>query len=219
MKGRYERIDVGLCAPAAWTTTRHTKRQAETLRESLIRFGQVQPLVVRTVASNGAVETIDGSARLAFLIGIGHGKVDVVNFGAVLDDTAREMHLALNLDRGKPASDALADALDAVMMSQPDERSKALKEVALLSSLPIAKRGIDKTVARLRSRGRPKTTPHNPNAQPGWVDFKFSVDPTAAQVCDRALSDVERKHSVKRNVALEFICADYLAGAKQGGQS
>lgn len=215
MKVKHERVAITKVYPATWTTTRHTKRQAAALHESITRYGQLQPVVVRETPSG--LEVVDGSARFVMIHTLRAADIDVTNLGAIDDAEAREVHLALNLDRGKSGAVALADALQNVMDAQVTERAKALKEVALLASLPLSRQGVDKTVAKLRSKGQSQAT-HNPASQPSWVDFRFKVDHSAAQVCDQALSDVEQSTGCQRSVAFERICADYLAGPSVGRQ-
>jgi ParB-like chromosome segregation protein Spo0J len=205
------RVFSAQCIRATWTTTKLTSRQRSSLKESLANYGQIIPLVARQSGSD--FEIIDGSSRLELLEELGNSVVHICDVGVIGDDQARELHLCLNMDKGKLNADALAMALEAIIDSQPTEAAKAKKEVALLSTLPLKKQGIEKTVQKLRAKGLSVAT-HNPNAAPGWVDFKFKVDPSAARVCDDALTDIEKQTQCKRSTAFEFICADYLAGIK-----
>jgi ParB-like chromosome segregation protein Spo0J len=215
--GTYTHLDISLVVPATYSTTRHTKRQGDALRGSLLTFGQIAPYVVREIGGTQMFECIDGSARLELQRAAGAVGVDVFNLGPRDDDIALAVHLALNLDRGKPHPDAMAAALETVIALQPDDRAKAKVEVELIDTLTIPRKGVDQTVAKLRSRGRPAPTKHNPASTPSWVEFKMKVDHAAAKVCDRALSHVEQSTGCQRHVAFERICADYLAGAPQGG--
>jgi ParB-like chromosome segregation protein Spo0J len=210
-------VDITDVKFAQWTTTKLTKRQREALRISLQTLGQIQALVVRE-GSGWLYECLDGSQRLELLEMLGAVKVDVLDLGKVDDAKAREIHLALNLNRGKPNAGPLADALEAVVHSRstPDER--AFKEVVLLELLPLSSKSIDKTVAKLRSKGTTRQVVHNPKAPHGWVDFKFSVDPAAAKVCDQALTRVEKSTGCQRHVAFERVCADFLQGPNPGRQ-
>lgn len=216
MKGKYTRIDVDRVRAAPWSTTSLTKRGGEALKAALARWGQLVPLVVRQLAPD-EYETIDGGYRLGLLSQLGHVAVDVLDLGSVDDATARELHLSLNLNHGKPGADVLADALESTVKAGKNERDRAIAEAQLIEQLPIPQRGVQQTVDKLRARGRPKKAKHNPKAAPGWVEFKVSVAPDAGRVIDDALSHVERHQSVKRPQALELICADFLAGAQRGG--
>lgn len=216
MIGQYERVDIDRLYTSGWTTTKHTKRQVDALEISIQTLGQLQPFVVREGGS-GTLQIIDGEARWRLLKKLGAVQVDVLNLGAVDDCKALEIHLALNLDHGKPAAEPLADALEAVVQSRADPKGQAFKEVRLLELLPLRSSGIDKTVEKLRKRAAPKP-PHNPNAPHGWVRFRFDVDPGAALVCDQALTRVEKSTGCKRGVAFERIMADALAGPNPGRQ-
>jgi ParB-like chromosome segregation protein Spo0J len=211
MEREISRELLGRIEPRETSVTKHTKRQTEALYKSIDRFGLLQPLVVRELRENTDLEVIDGNKRLEALRYFAFTHVDVVILEPMDEDVATEIHLALNLNGGKPAADRLADALESVIESGTDDAEKARKEVDLLKTVPLASRGIDKTVEKLRSRGRAKKSEHDPSTR-SWVDFRFSVDPDAARVCDDALTKVEADTGCKRGVAFERICADFLAG-------
>ena len=69
----------------------HTPRNLEAIRESLCRWGQVEPLVVRT-ANN---EVIGGNGRLSIMRALGWGTVDVV-FVDLTEKEAAALAIALN---------------------------------------------------------------------------------------------------------------------------
>lgn len=217
--GTYTHIDISLVVPATYSTTRHTKRQADALRGSLLRFGQIAPYVVREIGGTQPFECIDGNARLELQRAAGAVAVDVLNIGQRDDDIALAVHMALNLDRGKPHPDAMAAALETVIALQPDDRAKAKAEVELIGTLTIPRRGVDQTVAKLRSRGRPAAAKHNPSSAPSWVEFRMRVDHAAARVCDSALSHVEQSTGCTRHVAFERICADFMSSVGSHGGS
>jgi hypothetical protein len=217
--GVQKRIDMNSVALPSWSTTKHSKQQVESIKASMRKFGQLVPLVVRYVQvdNNFMYEVIDGACRVRCLADMGALMVDVLDVGSVTEMEAKEMHLALNLGRGKPSADALADALESIVTAQPRLEDQARKEMELGKSLPI-KGGVAKTVSRLRNRGRTPKQPSTPGNR-SWVDFSFKVDPNAARVCDDALTMVEKQTGVKRNVAFEYLCADYLGNPNQtGGQ-
>lgn len=220
--GTWRRVDIREVEPAPWSTTKWSKQVAASMRAGLQSYGQLVPLVVRTLAkvapSGGPVrECVDGSQRLEVIRTMGAVKVDVLDVGAIDDARARELHLVLNLGRGKPQADAMAQALEDVIDAPATTHGKAMKEVELARVLPLSG-GPAKTVARLRSKGQTPARPHNAGATRSWVDFRFKVDPGAAKVCDDALTQVEQTTQCKRSVAFERICADYLAGPAVGKQ-
>lgn len=221
VSGRYERTPIKYINPSSWGTTKMSPRQYKALKESLRRFGQLQPVVVRVNPSRAAgdvsVDVVDGDKRLGALLELGALEVDCINIGVRDDVHCLEVHLALNLDRGKPKADALADAIENVVEAPKTESAKAMSEISLSRLIPLAKMPV-KMVAHLRSRGRSNAPTGNPKATKGWIDFAFKIAPSAARVCDDALSFVEKHHNVKRPQAFELICADFLAGAPKGGQ-
>jgi hypothetical protein len=217
--GQYGRVDIGDVKFAQWTTTKWTKRQAYAIKHALHTYGQLVPLVVRDLGPGHGwrYECIDGSHRLEALEAIGAVKVDILDVGQVDDAAARELHLVLNLGRGKPAATPLADALEHAVNAAPTDAGKAMKEVELAGVLPL-NGGPVKAAARLRAKGQTPARSHNPSAPRGWVDFRFKVDPGAAKVCDDAITQVTSTTGCERHVAFERICADYLAGPSVGRQ-
>lgn len=211
-------VPLGSCEPALWSTTKHRKRETLSLQNSLAHFGLVQPLAVRELPSPEGVErleTIDGSKRLVLFKEQMAGQnptVQVVNYGPIDDATARRLHLALNMTRGKAGPGELADALESVVQSGLTIEDQAQTEVHLLSILPIPSRGIDKTIEKLRKKAGPKPLDVDPETGEGWISFRFKVHPDAAEVCDRALTLVEQSTKCQRSIAFERICADHLAG-------
>lgn len=203
--------------PAAWSTTKRSKRNVARLRGSLEYHGQVAPLVVRRLGpgASHAFETIDGSLRLELLRELGVPTVDVVDMGGMGEAEARELHLALNLHGGRRQADAVADALEQAIDGQKGIEARAKAEARLVANLPIPTRAVHLTVERLRNRGKPAPQPHNGSPVEPWVDFKFKVPHAAGRVIDDALTRVENTTGAKRPQALEYICADYLQGPAQ----
>ena len=214
----FDAVPLGSVEPALWSTTKHRKRETLSLQNSLAHFGLVQPLSVRELPSPEGVdrlETIDGSKRLVLFKEQMAGQdptILVVNYGQVDDSTARRLHLALNMTRGKAGPGELADVLEHVLDSGGTVEEQARNEVHLLSILPIPSRGLDKTIEKLRKKAGPKQLDTDPDTGEGWVSFRFKVHPDAADVCDRALTLVEQSTKCQRSIAFERICADHLAG-------
>jgi hypothetical protein len=202
---------------AAWSTTKRSKRNVDRLRGSLEHHGQVAPLVVRRLGpgANHPLEVIDGSLRLDLLRELGVALVDVVDVGGMGEAEARELHLALNLHGARREADAVADALEQAIAGQKGIDARAKAEARLVANLPIPRRAVHLTVERLRNRGKPAPQPHNGTPVKPWIDFSFKVPHAAGRVIDDALTRVENTMGAKRPQALEYICADYLAGAQQ----
>jgi hypothetical protein len=216
------RIQASQVFAAEWTITKHTRRQRAALRESLERFGPTSPIVVRQVDTGLGddvqyYEVIDGNERLAYLREVHSEEADfsivVLDYGAVSDDEARALHVSLNLPRGVIQPGPLADALE---VAAPD--GDGPQGEALLALLPLVDRTVDAAIAKFRRRVE-KRVEHDPDAPQGWVDFRFRVDPDAAEVCDRALTVVEKTTDCGRGVAFERVCADFLAGPNAGREA
>ncbi len=203
--------------PAAWSTTKRSKRNVARLRGSLEHHGQVAPLVVRRlgISASHTYETIDGSLRLDILRELGVPTVDIVDMGGMGEAQARELHLALNLHGARRQADAVADALEQAIDGQANIEARAKAEARLVANLPIPTRAVHLTVERLRNRGKPAPQPHSGAPVEPWVDFKFKVPHAAGRVIDDALTRVENATGAKRPQALEYLCADYLSGAQQ----
>lgn len=207
---------------AKWTITKHTRRQRDALRESLDRFGETSPIVVRQVDTGMGddvqyYEIIDGNERFAYANDIHDEQSDfelsVLDYGPISDDEARALHVSLNLPRGVIQPGPLADALE---VAAPDGNGP--RGEALLALLPLVDRTVDAAIAKFRRRAS-RNGKHDPDAPQGWVDFRFRVDPDAAEVCDRALTVVEKTTDCGRGVAFERVCADFLAGPNAGREA
>lgn len=215
MANLYQQIPIGDVKPSPWTTTKMTKRQKESMLESLKQYGQILPFVVYLENSKSKkFSMIDGSHRHQAMVELGHNTVLVMNLGFQTEIMAKEIHLVLNLNNGKQAADPLADAIEAIVESPPTEQDKAIAEAYLAKIVPLTK-APTKVVKQLRSRKQKAPAATNPSAKPSWVDFKFKVAHSAARVCDDALSHIEQSNNVKRPQAFEYLCADYLAGAQR----
>lgn len=215
MANLYQQVPIGDVKPSPWTTTKMTKRQKESMLESLRRYGQLVPFVVYLETSKSKTfSMIDGSHRHQAMVELGKKTVLVMNLGSQTEIAAREIHLALNLNNGKQAADPLADAIETIVESPPTEKGKAMAEAYLAQFVPLTKAPTE-VVKQLRSRKQQAPAATNPLAKPSWVDFKFRVAHSAARVCDDALSHIEQSNNVKRQQAFEYLCADYLSGAQR----
>jgi hypothetical protein len=192
-----------------WSITKLTKQQGEALEQSILQWGQLQPVIVRELV-DGSLELVDGSKVVDILEHHKFTNVSVVTLGRISESEAREIHLAINLDRGRPEVSNLADNLETVA-STGDVQERAERELRLLKVLPIPEKGgVSNTVKKLRSQGQKKGK--LVDSEPGFIGFKFRVPPDAAKVCDSALTTVEKTADCKRDRAFELLCADALAG-------
>lgn len=205
-RARYTRVELASIVPRAESVSSMGKRQFKALLESVRTLGQLQPLVVRDVGG-GKFEIVDGAWRHKALTEANILHADVLNLGSVPEETALEIHLALNLNRGKPKPRPLANVLEKATGGD------ARREIRVWRQLPLTGKSVTHVVSKLRSKTERKPpVKHDPNAQPSFVDFKMRVPPDAAMVCDQALSHIESNHGVKRPRAFELLAADYLSG-------
>lgn len=84
-------VDIDSLVPDPDNTRRHNKRNLAAIRGSLERFGQVEPLVIRS--STNVV--VGGNGRLEMLRELGYRKVLVTEL-ELDDQTARALSVALN---------------------------------------------------------------------------------------------------------------------------
>lgn len=88
---KVERVGIETLTEDSANTRRHSDENLQAIRRSLVRFGQVEPLVVQV----GTGLVIGGNGRLAAMHDLGWEKVDVV-FVEKDDDEARALAIALN---------------------------------------------------------------------------------------------------------------------------
>lgn len=155
----------------------------------------------------GTYSIIDGVKRLIHFDEIGRHRIPVINVGAIEDNEARILRIALNWSHGERNKKELASILK-LLDKEITEKDEV---ISFLKFLPFRVAFLDKLIDRLegkQSRGKPEVEETESN-----ITFNFKLPRSAATVVQRAFDQVRKVDShIDRNSALEFICADYLSG-------
>lgn len=138
-------VDIGLrdLRPAPWNPNRMEEQTLSRLKESLMRYGLVEPLVVRPIGDG--YEVLSGNQRLRAIQEIGEDKAPCV----VVDlDDAEAMLLAQTLNNLRGEDDQLlkGNLLKSILDSIPEDRvlsllpetSESLKAITSFTETDLA---------------------------------------------------------------------------------
>jgi len=92
-------VKIGDLTPADYNPRQMTEKQAEDLKESIKRFGIVDPLVVNSYPGRENI-IIGGTQRWKIARELGHKKIDVV-YVSLDEEKERELNLRLNRNLGE----------------------------------------------------------------------------------------------------------------------
>lgn len=117
--------------PNPWNYNEQSDETFDKLVESLRRYGFVQPVITRRLAS-GAHEIINGEHRWRAAEKLGMRDVPIVDLGEVSDTRAKELAIVLNELGGQANTLKLSDLLRSIEIEVPRE--------ALASVMPFTDR-------------------------------------------------------------------------------
>jgi len=201
-------VPIGALRPNTWNPNKMAPRLFEALKASILAGGFVQPAVVRPVDEGDVrYEILDGEHRWRALGEIGSVDISVI----VVNDTeaqARIRTVGMNRLRGEMASAQVASILAG--LAEEEETVRSLlgygeKEFTDLMALASDGAALDRLATADESSG----------ALEEFITISFAVPESAHLVIMEAFDRVMAAESCDKNVALERICADYLAGSER----
>ena len=205
-------LPISWLSPAEWNSNEVVRKMMVRLKESIIRFGLVENLVVRPL-DKGLFEVLSGNHRLEILAGLG---VETVPCMVVeLDDArARLLGQALNHIHGEDNAGLRAEVLRRVLASVSQEEVLRLLPETPEGLQALVNLGEEDLAAHLEAWQRSQT------ARLKVVQFR--VTQVHARVVhravDRALQQPDGGESKTPNVrgaALYRICKHYLEMEEQ----
>jgi len=128
-----EYVDINLLNPSAYNPRRHDKVSAEQLRESISRFGLVDPLIVNS-NENRANIVIGGHFRLEVAKEMGINQVPVVFVNIPDIEKEKELNLRLNKNTGEFDLNLLAE-FDESLLRDIGFNSQELDDIFLDSDI------------------------------------------------------------------------------------
>jgi len=138
------KVDINELRPNSWNPNQMDHEIYEKERESLEKFGYVQPITVRQVEESAGFEIIDGFHRWKLLKELGWEDVEVNTLGKISESQAKQLTLILNHLRGEPDQIMLAKLVENIQAMDADalfpfleDELDALSAIADLSDADI----------------------------------------------------------------------------------
>jgi len=141
-----EYVDINILNPSAYNPRRHDKVSAEQLRESISRFGLVDPLIVNS-NENRANIVIGGHFRLEVAKEMGINQVPVVFVNITDIEKEKELNLRLNKNTGEFDLNLLAE-FDESLLKDIGFNSQELDDIFLDSDISEEEFDLEKELAK-----------------------------------------------------------------------
>lgn len=202
------------CEPNPWNPNRMDAFTYGKTIESIKSFGFIDPLTVRPHPKKaGGWQIIDGENRWKVARDLGIVEVPAFDVGTIDDHSAMKLTIILNELRGQydPIEmgnllESLLKAEDMVSLSQSlPFTDVALKGMIGLKDFDFGTPGLRDAALRGEQRAAERKK---------WVERMFRLSPEANEIVSDALARAREEvgGDMPDSVALEMICADYLAG-------
>lgn len=200
-----ETLPLDWLVPNAWNPNKMTESMFEKELNSIKEFGFVDPITVRQLSAE-LYEIIDGEHRWRAAGRLGMTAVPCTIVRGLCDQQVKKLTPILNGLRGEPDPAKLSDLLRDLLASETTESLLRTMpfEVGQFNDLAgIAPFDWDAFEEQMNQpTGRSKES---------WVERTYRMPADAAGVIDSAIKLVQ-SDGMPDWQALEFICADYLAG-------
>jgi ParB-like chromosome segregation protein Spo0J len=204
-----ELIEAKYLRPNPWNPNRMTQVMRTKARESIERYGFIDPLLVREVGLRD-YQIIDGEHRFDEGKALGLTEFPCVNLGLIDDADAKKLTIVMNELHGQADPTKLGDLLGEILSDT------GLTE--LLVAMPFD----DKVLAGYLQTPLPSLPPlgappgsHQPSPagedKPVWAERLFRMPKEVALVIDEALEKAKDGEEIEQWQALERVAADYLA--------
>lgn len=210
-----KKVKVGLLEPNPWNPNRENERTYAAVRESIRASGFVAPVIVcipdpgtEEWSSFGTWEKghyliLDGEHRWKASQDEEMTEIAVNVIHGLTEATARRMTLQL-MQHGEPDAAALLKCLDVLEQEMGEDARVGLP----YESADIAKL---KRIAAAAEGG---------GASEEFAYFSFQVAESAAKVIHQAIERVQKDQALtNQGTAIEYICADFLAGLPEEEES
>ena len=203
LRGSTRRVQLSDVEPNTWNSNEMSEEESQALDESLAKYGQTVPLVVRKRGEGWQV--LDGAHRLEAMRRVQMEEVLVHDLGEMDDAAAKHLSLALMLPHGTPKWQATRDVLESLHA----EYEWTEEEVA--SALPGVVDRYD-----LRFTSNPDDTDwveeeYDPVAPRRKKTYEFRLKGKHAELASRAIARAKREFKVEpMSMAFLGICCEYM---------
>ena len=202
--------------PNPWNPNRMAARTFEAERESIAKFGFIDPVTARPHPDlTGQYQIIDGEHRWRAATELGYQTVPVVVL-ELGDPEAKKLTVVLNETRGSANTVDLAVLLadvgkhDANLIEALPYDDAQLANLLAIADLELPDYGDGESISDGTSS----------DANEGWsvvpVRVPVSVAKVFAQCCERIIIEAElgeqSDDAIRNGQVLEYLCAGYLAG-------
>lgn len=198
-------LPIGKLRPNNWNPNKMPPRLYEALKANILAGGFVQPIIARPIPAEGEIEfeILDGEHRWRAMGEIGSLDISTI----IVHDTdaqAKIRTIAMNRLRGEMAAAQTAQVLAGLDVDQSVITSLLGYGEKEFGDLMALAGDADKLADMAGADAR------------GTVDefivISFAVPESAHLVIQQAFDRMMAAEECDKNVALERICADYLAG-------
>lgn len=211
------KIDVNpaLIDPNPWNPNKQTPRVQEATRESIGRFGFIDPVTVRAHPDiEGRWQIIDGEHRWRAAVDLGLKKIAATVLD-VSDSEAKKLTIVLNETRGEADTMDLAMLLAEIKVDDPN----------LLEALPYTQEQLDNLVGLAdlddwNDLGDGSKEP-GAKADDGWTTVPVRVPALVASMFEQVVEMVQERGvsphddtAIANGQVLEVLCAEYVAGVQ-----
>lgn len=219
MKSEHRMVPITELNPNAWNDNRMSPKMYEKERRSIRDFGFIDPITVRPRAEGG-YEILDGEHRWRaaseeYAAGTaGLAELPVTVLVDCDDRTAKKLTIILNRMRGQSQQELTAKLVASLAPEGLDDLTNHLPfddgELRVL---------LDLAAGAWDLGAEPKSLVLGDPDE--WATLKTRIPKEAVSVVERALDACAQELAIKgtreskRGLALEAMCADYLAGAEK----
>lgn len=119
VENKTEIVDIESVIPNAWNPNIQTNEIYEKELESLKRYGQIAPILVRE--QNGVYELIDGEHRLRGMKQLGYKKILIFDAAGLSESDAKQLTIIMNEVRGRADSTKLSKLFQELSLDVPLE--------------------------------------------------------------------------------------------------
>ena len=200
-------LDVDKLVPADWNYKKDDEEKAEKLKNSIIEDDSAGVLAVRKIAED-TWEVIDGNHRLIALKRLGKPNATVEDFGEISKGKAVSISIRRNSNWFPDDSIKLAELLKNDVLIETDLNH-------LVEIMPYDLKELEAIVNLSDFTFDGFSKPEEDDSGE-WRKLIISLSETQLQIVRQALDKVIASEGLENNpdgMALELICADYLANA------
>ena len=201
-------VPVDLCDPNPWNPNKMDAFTYGKLVDSMNMYGAVDPLTIRPNGKRWQI--IDGEHRWGVARDLGYEEYPAFNTGPIDDTRAMKLTITLNELKGQYDPGDMSELLSTLLEAEDPlqlSRSLPFTDIALQGMVGLA--DLDLTADLKAAVGKGEALKEE---RTRWVERVFRLTTDANAVVQSALDKAKAGEEMNDVQALEFVCADFLAG-------